>query len=940
MQQLTLNKLKYYNLFSDKINKLILRALFISKSKIKIFLKTGLLQNASIQLYNHHKEQITNFDIISSDVQNIITLKGTFEPDANYILKINNEQAHVILNPEVNGILDTYYYSDSIDFGVSLKNNSADFKLWSPPAVRIELLLFDRNQNKIIISKPFLFNNIKPGIWEYNLNPKDIGLKTLEGIYYQYKISAYCKEKIALDPYAVSMAVFDSASDDKIGKGAIINIKSNKANPLGFKRVYSNYKFIANDLDIIVYEINIRDFTIQPSTVDEKVAGTFKGLIQKINYLKELGITHVQLMPVNKAYTQNELDRTYTGKSAKESNYNWGYDPMNYFTLEGRYSTNPENPYTRIYEFKEMVQALHNAGIGVILDVVFNHTYIADTFENIAPGCYYRLTDDYRISGHTGAGASIESRRKQIRKFIIDVLKFYVKEYHIDGFRFDLMSFTDKETIRRIRKEVGLTYNPNNENELILQGEAWNFTDLKKDAVIKTDFESLNIGIFNDSSRDSVAGNGHYPGFVQGNIQESSRLVSAIIGGIDTYDSECLPFNKDVFFDSYNLFAKEPGDCLNFLSVHDGLTLWDKINLSVKDASKKERLQLMKFAYSILMTSQGKIILHSGDEILRTKPLADYDKERHRALTSDNIDTESDSKYFHGNSYCSNDYTNMFRWDRLSNDYSEFAKELFDYCKGLILMRRSIPSFRYSKSESVIKGLKFISFNSQNSHSYFHTFKNLNIKKLTIKFKNGKPNEKLFLIGEVHKNSDNPLNNNYYVNFNDIGIAEITFSREQINNFDLNKWDKSRNLNIKLVKTTKEWNYPEKSYTTFGYNSISPESINEHFETEIDLNIRDFKIINTNNQSISNNIAYTLNNTIEKDISENFTKVDFKQIVVIHNPDENKVKAVFKNLNLKKYFVIADGNKAGITKLTETEVIIEDNYVLVPRKSTAVITCL
>ncbi|MCD4792223.1 MAG: hypothetical protein K8R54_03250 [Bacteroidales bacterium] len=937
MQLLTLNKLKDYNLFSDKPNKLILRAIHISKSEIKIVLEKNLPQDAVIQLYNHCKEQITNLDIISSKVKNEITITGTFEPDANYILKINNEQAHVILNPEINGILDTYYYSDNIDFGVSIKNNTAFFKLWTPPAVRVELLLFDRNQNKIIISKPFLFNNTKPGIWEYNLNPKDIGLKNLEGIYYQNKISAYGKEKIALDPYAKSMAVFDSASDDKIGKGAIINIKSDKANPPSFKRVYSNYKFIANDLDIIVYEINIRDFTIQPGTVDEKVAGTFKGLIEKIDYLKELGITHVQLMPVNKAYTQNELDRTYTGKSAKESNYNWGYDPMNYFTIEGRYSTNPENPYTRIYEFKEMIQALHNAGIGVILDVVFNHTYIADTFENIAPGCYYRLTDDYRISGHTGAGASIESRRKQIRKFIIDVLKFYVQEYHIDGFRFDLMSFTDKETIRQIRKEVGLIYNPNNENELILQGEAWNFTDLKKDAVIKTDFESLNIGIFNDSFRDSLAGNGHQHGFIHGNTGETSRLASAITSGIKYFDQKNLPFNKEIFFNAYNLFAKVPSDCLNFISVHDGLTLWDKLNLTVKDESKVERLQLMKLAAAILFTSQGKIILHSGDELLRSKPKAEFDKENHRAMTSENIDYEEETNYFHENSYSSNDFTNMIRWDRLTNDYSEFAKELFDYYKGLILMRRSIPAFRYLRTESMLKGLKF---NSQNSDSHFHTFYNQNIKKLTIIFKNGKPNNTLFIVGEIHKHSENPMNNPYYIKFNKKGIAKITFSREQINNFDLNKWDRSRNLNIKLVKTTKEWNYPEKSYTTFGYNSISPESINEHFETEIDLNIRDFKIINTYNQSISNNIAYTLNNTIEKEISANFSKVDFKQIVVIHNPDENKVKVEFKNLNLKKYFVIADGNKAGITKLTETKVIIEDNYVLVPRKSTAVIACI
>ncbi len=444
MQQLTLNKLNEYNLFSNKNNKLILRALLISKSEINIILKTSLPMDAIIKLYNHRKELITNTDTISSDDRNIITLKGIFETDANYIIKINNEQTDVILNPAINGILDSCFFSDDVDFGLTMKNNTASFKLWSPPAVRVEILLFDKIFKTIKVQKSFLFKNSRPGIWEYHLKPKDIGLKSLDGIYYQFKIFAYGKDRIAFDPYAKSMAVFDSASDDKIGKGAIIDIRSNKANPTCFKRVYSNYKFTANDSDIIIYEINIRDFTIQPGIIDKKIAGTFKGLIEKIDYLKKLGITHVQLMPVNKAYTQNELDQSFTGKSAKESNYNWGYDPMNYFTLEGRYSTNPYDPYSRIYEFKEMIQALHNAGIGVILDVVFNHTYIADTFESIAAGCYYRLTDEFKISGHTGAGASIESRHKQVQKFIIDVLKFYVSEYHIDGFRFALLSFVQE----------------------------------------------------------------------------------------------------------------------------------------------------------------------------------------------------------------------------------------------------------------------------------------------------------------------------------------------------------------------------------------------------------------------------------------------------------------------------------------------------------------
>jgi len=933
MQQLILNKLKDYNLFSDKNNKLILRTLLVSESEIKVYLKKHFKKDTSIQLYNRQKKQVENiFSSFSKDRTEII-ISGNFQLNTNYTLKINKEEAQVILSPEINRIIDTEFYSTDDDFGVYIKNNKAYFKLWSPPAVKVELLLFDKNQNKITISKSGFFKNTKLGIWEYCLKPEDIKLKTINGLFYQYKIFAYGKENIALDPYAKSMAIFDSNSEDKIGKGAIIDLNSKPANPHDFKKTYRNFKFIENETDIIAYELNVRDFTIQPGTVNEKIAGTFKGLTEKIDYLKEFGITHIQLMPVNKAYTQNEHNRTYTGKSASESNYNWGYDPMNYFTLEGRYSTNPQNPYTRVYEFKEMVQALHNAGIGVILDVVFNHTYSANTFESIAPGCYYRLNDDYTISGHTGAGPTIESRRKQVRKFIIDVLKFYVLEYHIDGFRFDLMSFEDKETMRQIRNEVGLVYNPENKNELILQGEAWNFTDLKKDAFIKTDFESLNIGVFNDTFRDALAGNGHHTGFIQGNTEESSRLASAIVGGINTYDSGNLPFNKDVFFNFYNLFAKEPADCLNFFSVHDGLTLWDKINLTIKDESKKERLRLMKLAYAILLTSQGKIILHGGDEILRTKPLADFDNEKHRALSSEKTDFEENTRFFHENSYCSNDYTNMFRWDRLTNEYSEFANELLEYVKGLIKMRRSISAFRFNHIEQINHNIHFLTADN-NSENVIHSFKSYKLKQLKLKFKNGIPNEKYYLTGEIHKSNANPINNNYSLEFDKTGNAEINFNKKDIKNFDLQKWDNSQNLNFKLIKTAGNWDFIDYAYSQFGHNTISPESINDNFEVEIDLGLKDFKNVKTSHFTCKNYIAYTIE---EKKESETQSP-DKKQLIVIHNASSDTLQLNINELcEPNNRIIIADNKYAGTDALNNSEVKISYKKISVPRKSSVVI---
>jgi len=928
MQQLTLNKLSRYNLF-NKNSQLISCALFISINEIKVSLKINVLHSVIIELYNHNNIKI-NYQVFFIKEENSIILKGNFDINVNYYLKFKDERVDVIFNPKPKGIIDSAFFVDD-DFGIKIfENNTVSFKLWSPPAVKVELLLFSKNQIQLKIPHVLQFNKLQYGVWELVLNPKDIEISTLDNFYYQYKITAYGKERVALDPYAKSMAVFDENSEDNIGRGAIISINSEKAYPKIFNKQYVNSKFIEDETDIIAYEVNIRDFSIQPSFVDYKIAGTFKGLTKQIDYLKKLGITHVQLMPVNKAYTQNEIDKLYTSKFAEKSNYNWGYDPMNYFTLEGRYSTNPDNPYSRIVEFREMVQLLHDAGIGVILDVVFNHTYIADTFENIAPGCYYRHTDDYKISGHTGAGASLESRRKQVRKFIIDVLKFYVVEYHIDGFRFDLMSFHDKETMKQIRKDVGYVYNPKNEDDLILQGEAWYFTDLRKGGVVKTDFDSNNIAVFNDTFRDAIAGDGHKHGFIHGNTSRTSELASAIIAGINSYDSDILPFNKDAFFNSYNLFANEPSDCLNFMSVHDGLTLWDKINLTVNDESKKERLRLMKFAYSILLTSQGKIILHGGDEILRTKPLADFDKEKHRAFTSDNIDTELDTRYFHENSYCSNDYTNMFRWDRLTNEYSEFAQELLEYVKGLINMRRSISAFRFNSKDEINQNITFLD-NEYFEENVIHSFKSNKLEKLIMKFKNGKPNSRCYLTGEVHKTNANPIDNYYLLRFDKNGNAEIIFNKKEIAKFDLQKWDLSQNLNFKLVKTFGKWDFNRDFYSDFGYNSISPESVDEKFEVEIDLNIKDNKNLRVNNFVDRNYIAYLIDNksTVNKNL--------YKKMLVIHNAGNTNLYFKYKELDPNRSYIILDNINAGIFKLNNSESIIKNGIAIVSRKSSTVI---
>ena len=395
----------------------------------------------------------------------------------NYLVKVGNEFINVYLDPSIGGILDsTFNASEVNDFGVRLKADNAYFTLWSPPASRVELLLFDEHQTEIEAKQLLLMSKDSKGVWRFELKREMlINPRPLEGLYYQYRIFAYGKSSIALDPFAFSMAAFNPNGNDNIGKAAIVDMNSPRAKGLKKSVGFVNSEVMANENDLIAYEAHIRDFTIQSGVVKSEISGTFSGFCEKTHHLAELGITHVQLMPVMNFYTVNEYDRSYKGSDAPESNYNWGYDSHSFFSLEGWFSTSPENPYIRISEFKDLVSDLHSKKIGVILDVVYNHCYAVETFENVAPGCYFRLDSELKISKHTGAGPSIETRRNMVRKLILESLKFYVREYQVDGFRFDLMGFMDQETMKLIRQEVGKVYNSQNVNELILQGEAWVF---------------------------------------------------------------------------------------------------------------------------------------------------------------------------------------------------------------------------------------------------------------------------------------------------------------------------------------------------------------------------------------------------------------------------------------------------------------------------------
>ncbi len=922
--------LHLHNIFGVGEQSDIKSVFLVHENLIEISLKKALSVKAlSVHRFNYERmdsrghyfqENVTEFVHLVSE--NLILITGQFDARHNYLIRINNEQAFVVLDPRLGGILDTKFdTTGETDFGARLMNEVAFFKLWSPPAGRVELVLYDQAQTRIYTEEPLSLTRGHKGIWYLELSPEQVGLDSLDGFYYKYAVYAYGSLRVGLDPYAVSMAEYEINMKDPYFKAALIDVsKIHKQSPK-----FKNSDICPNDTDILAYEIHVRDFTIQPGVCSKRTAGTFLGFTEKSDYLKELGITHVQLMPVNKCYTQDETSREYTGNHTMDSNYNWGYDVLNYFTLEGRYCTTPENPYNRIDEFRYLVDDLHEKQIGVIQDVVFNHTYTAAVFECVAPGCYYRLDENYRISGGTGAGSSLETRRKSVRKFIIDCLTHYVKFYGVDGFRFDLMGFFDLETMRQVREVVGKAYNPTNKFDLILQGEAWEFTDIPDGtAYTKLNHSGhLKIALFNDSFRDACTGHDSYPGFAQGNGHEISRLATGIIGGLINYVHNTA-FTNQTFDDIYNRFAFEPGECLNYFAIHDGLTLWDKINLSVNDVTKDQRIRIAKYAFALLLTSQGRVILHGGDEILRTKPLAHNDKEQHRAMTSHQVNEEEGTVYFHENSYSSPDYTNMFRWERLENRYFPFATDLLNYVRGLIQIRKNISALRLPTAELVNQNLKIIHplpITAQ-SGSFF------DLEKMTVNFIHGIPNTTYYMVGEVHESETNPLLNPYFVKFDAEGKGSVSFSKALIQKFNIRKWSRNLNLHFKLIKTPGKWDYLSYAYTSHGENAVSARQLNAAGEVWIDLGVKNHKIVDSSHHVDSQTFAFEAL-CLPDDM--------YDSVIVAHNGGSMISVVNFEKLVPEMYDLLADNRQSGLTHIVNSEAIIENGRVTIPPHSSVIL---
>uniref|UniRef100_UPI002FCDCF05 type I pullulanase n=1 Tax=Exiguobacterium flavidum TaxID=2184695 RepID=UPI002FCDCF05 len=553
--------------------------------------------------------------------------------------------------------------------GTSYKKSKTSFRLWAPTAQTVELELY-RLQKKSPTTAKDIYSEI-----EMKREAKGTWVATVKGdldeIGYTFEVK-HAKDTVrAVDPYATAVSVNGD-------QGVIVDMK--ETNP---KRWSSDKPKLRRATDAIIYETHVRDlsmYDVTDSGYDSgiKNKGKYLGVIEQdtrltkggkklatktgLDHLKELGITHVQFIPVYDFNTAS-VDETNPLKT-----YNWGYDPKNYNAPEGSYSTNPYAPKVRIMEMKQMIQGLHDNGLRAVMDVVYNHMFDAkaSNLDKIVPGYYYRYTESGDLANGTGVGNDTASERKMMQKLIVDSVAYWASEYHWDGFRFDLMGIHDVETMNKVRKTVD-SINPT----ILVFGEGWDLgTPLaaEQKANQNNAAKMPHIGHFNDNLRDALKGSVFLDtdaGFVNGKDGMEARIKRGIVGEIQ-YD------------ENIKGFTTEPDQAITYVEAHDNHTLWDKLNLTNPAESDATRTKMHRLASSIVLTSQGTTFIHAGQDFMRTKN-GDH------------------------NSYKSPDSVNQLDWKRKMDRQADV-----DYMKGLIAIRKDNPGLRLATAKEIKAALSFM----------------------------------------------------------------------------------------------------------------------------------------------------------------------------------------------------------------------------------------
>lgn len=550
--------------------------------------------------------------------------------------------------------LDKSAYSGN-DLGASYSKKATTFKVWSPNAASVRVNIFEHGSDNegdagSIMSRAMSLDKTT-GVWSVTINGD------LLNKYYTYSVTHGKTTKETADVYAKACGVNGQRS-------MVVDLST--TNPDGWEN--DKHVLVQNQTDASVWEISVADFSSSESSgVSEANRGKYLAFTEEgttvngvqgasstcVDYLKKLGVKYVQIMPF---YDFGSVDES---KNIMDQ-YNWGYDPVNYNCPEGSYSSNPKKGEVRIKECKQMIQALHNAGIGVIMDVVYNHTYTSDSwFQRTVPNYYYRMNNDGTFSNGSGCSNDTASEHLMFRKYMIDSVTYWASEYHIDGFRFDLMGLHDVTTMNSIRTALDNLYADGSGSQILMYGEAWDMATNCDEGTVLASQKNLKqlsdrIGAFDDTIRDAIKGStgGTDGAFVQDGSRRAN-LKTGIAGQSDTTTG----------------WANVPSQCVTYASCHDNLCLYDKLVGSVYGADGKYRrryedlVAMNKLSAAIVITSQGIPFSLGGEEFCRSK---DGDE----------------------NSYASSRKENMLDWENV-----DLYSDVIEYYRGLYKIRDAFAAF-------------------------------------------------------------------------------------------------------------------------------------------------------------------------------------------------------------------------------------------------------
>ncbi|MBZ2099320.1 pullulanase [Streptococcus mitis] len=677
--------------------------------------KEDILKHSSIT--NHLGNKVTITDVTIDEAGKKVTYSGDFSDTKHpYTVSYNSDKFTTKTSWRLKD--ETYSYDGKLGADLKEEGKQVDLTLWSPSADKVSVVVYDKNDPEKVVGTVALEKGER-GTWKQTLDANSgLGISNYTGYYYQYQIERQGKTVLALDPYAKSLAAWnsdDAKIDDthKVAKAAFVDPAKLGPQDLTYGKI-RNFK---SREDAVIYEAHVRDFTSDPAIAKDltKPFGTFEAFIEKLDYLKNLGVTHIQLLPVLSYYFVNELKNheRLSDYASSNSNYNWGYDPQNYFSLTGMYSSDPKNPEKRIAEFKNLINEIHKRGMGAILDVVYNHTAKVDIFEDLEPN-YYHFMDADGTPRTSFGGGRLGTTHHMTKRLLVDSIKYLVDTYKVDGFRFDMMGDHDAASIEEAYK-AARALNPN----LIMLGEGWRTYAGDENMPTKAADQDWmkhtdTVAVFSDDIRNNLKSgypNEGQPAFITGGKRDINTIF------------------KNLIAQPTNFEADSPGDVIQYIAAHDNLTLFDIIAQSIKkDPSKAENYaeihRRLRLGNLMVLTAQGTPFIHSGQEYGRTKqfrdpayktPVAEDKVPNKSHLLRDKDGNPFDYPYFIHDSYDSSDAINKFDWTKATDGkaYPENVKSR-DYMKGLIALRQSTDAFRLKSLQDIKDRVHLITVPGQN----------------------------------------------------------------------------------------------------------------------------------------------------------------------------------------------------------------------------------